>query len=166
MNSDNERHSSEPWNIQSVNDAAKIQTQIYSDGEFIASTATCGELPISIEEENAMRIVDCVNSFIGISDFILEKILLNESTQKIFSLHIIEWIMSNPHVFSPNNVVICNDPPWKWLESSVVADGEGYLFLQSPAGGIMRITNEQREHIVACVNACKHLSTEELENKI
>jgi hypothetical protein len=40
--------------------------------------------------------------------------------------------------------------PWDWLECCVTEDGEGY-FLLSPVGGRLRITNEQRLHIIKCV---------------
>ena len=53
--------------------------------------------------------------------------------------------------------------PWDWLEHSVTLDGKGYCFLQSPAGGRMPITNEQRLRIVACVKACRGIKTEDLE---
>jgi len=164
MNNENSEHLSEPWNIRQSHDDIKILTQIYSGDIFVASTSTYGKLSIDIEEENAARIEYCVNLCRGISNETISKCILNESTQKIFSLYVIEWIRSNPHIFNPDSVVICNDQPWEWLESNVTADGEGYLFLQSPAGGVMRITNEQRKRIVACINACKNISTEVLEN--
>lgn len=53
--------------------------------------------------------------------------------------------------------------PWDWLKHCVSLDGEGYCFVQSPAGGRMPITNEQRLRIVACVNACRGIPSEKLD---
>ena len=52
--------------------------------------------------------------------------------------------------------------PWDWLENCVSLDGEGYCFLQSPAGGAMTVTNEARLRIVAAVKACRGVPPEEL----
>ena len=53
--------------------------------------------------------------------------------------------------------------PWEWLAAAVTADGEGYKLL-SPAGGVMVISNEQRERMVACVNFLRDVPTEILQS--
>ena len=54
--------------------------------------------------------------------------------------------------------------PWEWLAAAVSADGEGYKLL-SPAGGVMVISNEQRERMVACVNFLAGVPTDQIAGK-
>lgn len=39
-----------------------------------------------------------------------------------------------------------------WLSHPVTEDGEGYLLFKSPGGAVLRISNEERQHIVKCVS--------------
>lgn len=39
-----------------------------------------------------------------------------------------------------------------WLSHPVTENGEGYLLLKSPAGAVLRISNEERCRIVRAVN--------------
>jgi hypothetical protein len=52
-----------------------------------------------------------------------------------------------------------------WLANPVTPDGEGYkLLLKSPAGSEAVISNDLRRRIIACVNFCRFLSTEQMQD--
>ena len=87
-----------------------------------------------LDDDDAVRVAVCINVCRGIPIEVLEKHQGTEHAAK---------------------------DPETWLSHPVTEDGEGYL-LASPAGGVMRLSSEQRERMAAALVACRGIPTEEL----
>jgi hypothetical protein len=110
----------EPWRIEWIdNEGVRIVAANEIDVLLLPAWILNATDAVMLDSNDAARIVACVNACRGIPTHVLEN-----------------WQGTDTEGLKPED----------WLLNTVTEDGSGYV-LASPAGGVMRLTSEQRERI-------------------